>query len=188
MCTFYVRACIFWRSEGNWDYQNIRTKNKLKKNKLPVHDLSPLNPNPFHLYHHHFIHLFYFLSIQMQNSAPYSSCPLIFASLSNTKCLISAIMKLLNEKDEKWTGCWGQGPAGKSAVSSEILLFFSLITFGEREVEAKWVLIVLGQYRASFTGLSHTSLPLHFPIKWKQEGSVASWDLIKDRTLEWQTG
>lgn len=49
-------------------------------------------------------------------------------------------------------------------------------------------MIVVGQYTAGFTGLSHTSLLLHVPIKWEQEGSVASWDPIKDGTSECQTG
>lgn len=41
---------------------------------------------------------------------------------------------------------------------------------------------MVGQYSAGFTGLSHTSLLLHIPIKWEQEGSVAGGDPIKDRT------
>lgn len=40
----------------------------------------------------------------------------------------------------------------------------------------------MGQYRPGFTGLSHMSLLLHVPIKWEHEGSVASWDPIKDGT------
>lgn len=45
----------------------------------------------------HFFDSIAFLFSQMQDYAPYHSCQPIFASLSNTGCLVSRIMKLLNK-------------------------------------------------------------------------------------------
>lgn len=50
-------------------------------------------------------------------------------SLSNTERLVWTIMKLLSSSMRSGQGVKDSGPAGKSAVSAQIIPFFSLITF-----------------------------------------------------------
>lgn len=84
-------------------------------------------------------------------------------------------MKLFSISMRSGQGVKDRDRQGNQLSAARYFRSFPLITFGEREVATKWVLIVVGQLGASFSGPSHMSLLLHIPIKWEHEGSAASW-------------